>query len=86
MMGLVGLGPLMAATQKPLAVRIVNPVAVLGRNAVAESYTQNETTTLHYFGGADLLKFGETPYAHLGFRPQFAQFMTGFKFVYLNPK
>lgn len=87
MVALMGFGPLMAAAQQPwLTVRIVSPQAVWGRNAIAESFTKNDTNVIRYFGDNDIFRLGPSPYANLGFRPQFSQFMTGFKFVYLNPK
>jgi hypothetical protein len=87
MLALVGFGPLQAAANLPwLPLHIVNPVAVSGRNSVAESFTKNDKNIIRYFGGDDVLIFGDTPYRGLGFKPQFVQFMDGFKFVYLNPK
>jgi hypothetical protein len=41
---------------------------------------------VRYFDpSTDELSFGATPYASLGFKPHFVQYMTGFKFVYLEP-
>jgi hypothetical protein len=89
MMGLAGFGPLMAVARNPwVSLNILNPVGeVINRNAVAESHTKNDVNNVKYFSSpADRLEFGDTPYARLGFKPQFFQYMDGFKFVYLNPK
>lgn len=76
------------ARQPWLGLRILNPTGVgLTRNAVAETFTKNDTNLVRYFDdGTDHLEFGDTPYRALNFKPQFVQYMTGFKFVYLQPK
>jgi hypothetical protein len=59
----------------------------LERNAAAESFTKNDVNLVRYFDSSlDELSFGDTQYASLDFRPQFVQYMRGFKFVYLEPK
>jgi hypothetical protein len=66
---------------------ILNPAGIsLPTNEVAESYTKNDKNLVRYFDeGTDRLEFGDNIYARLGFRPQFVQYMEGFKFVYLHP-
>ena len=75
------------ARQPWVGLQILNPTGVsLPRNAVAELFTKNHVNVVRYFDPpTDELSFGPTPYASLGFRPQFVQYMTGFKFVYLEP-
>lgn len=75
------------AQQPWINLKILNPTGVvLSRNAVADSYTKNDTNLVRYFDGlTDRLEFGETPYGALNFKPQFLQYMKGFKFVYLQP-
>ena len=75
------------ARQPWVSLKILNPTGVLlSRNAVADSFTKNDLNLVRYFDPAsDKLEFGDTPYASLGFRPQFVQYMRGFKFVYLEP-
>lgn len=88
-MSLVGFRQVMKVAQQPwLKVEVLNPVGVvLDRNAVAESYTKNDTVNIRFFDPrADTLTFGDTPYRALQFKPHFVQYMDGFKFVYLNPK
>jgi hypothetical protein len=84
----LGLWRLAVVARQPwLRMPILNPVGpLLGRNAVAESFTKTERNTLRYFDPAcDRLRFGDTRYARLGFEPQFFQAMDGFRFVYLSP-
>jgi hypothetical protein len=68
--------------------QILNPVGVgLNRNAVAQSFTKNDLNRVRYFTEqTDALEFGDTAYSRLNFRPQFVQYMKGFKFVYLQPE
>jgi hypothetical protein len=76
------------ARQPWLRVQILNPVGPgLARNAVADSYTKCDATVLRYFDPArDTLDVDEPRYRRLQFRPEFFQFMRGFKFVYLFPR
>jgi hypothetical protein len=86
---LAGYSRLMALGRQPwLNMQVVNPHGVvLDQNAIAQTYTKPSTTAIRYFEvGKDSLSFGETLYSRLGFVPQFAQGMTGFKFVYLLPE
>ncbi len=71
-----------------MSLQILNPKGViLTRNAVAETFSRNDTNLVHYFDGQSArLEFGDTSYRDLDFKPQFAQYMKGFKFVYLPPK
>ena len=75
------------ALQPWVGLKIMNPTGgVLARNAVAESFTKNQVTVLRYFDPTtDKIVFGNSPYASLEFRPQIVQYMSGFKFVYLEP-
>jgi hypothetical protein len=85
----LGLRRLRALAKLPwLRMQILNPVSSrLARNASADSFTKYDSSIVRYFDRArDRLDFGATPYACLGFRPQFGQTMNGFKFVYLSPQ
>jgi hypothetical protein len=75
------------ARQPWMKVPVLNPVGnVLRRNAAADSFTKADLSVLRYFdAGRDSLVFGDNRYRQLGFRPQFFQYMEGFKFVYLFP-
>jgi hypothetical protein len=89
LMSSIGLRRSWAVYQQPwIDLRIVNPTGIgLNRNAVAETFTKNQTYTVRYFSNAtDKLEFGETAYGRVNFKPEFVQYMTGFKFVYLMPK
>jgi len=84
----LGLRRTVAIARQPwIKLAILNPTGVLlSTNEVAESYTKNQKNLVRYFDeGKDRLEFGDTPYARLGFEPQFVQDMEGFRFVYLNP-
>ena len=74
--------------QPAVRMQVVNPLGVgLKHNGIAEAYTKNATNIIREFDAStDLLTISALPYANLGFRPQIIQFMTGFKFVYLNPR
>jgi hypothetical protein len=87
-MAQIGFRKTWAMARKPwIGLQILNPTGVsLPRNAVAQSFTKNDMNLVRYLDpSADELTFGDTPYASLGFEPTFAQYMTGFKFVYLQP-
>ena len=84
----LGFSRLWEFTQQPwVNLKILNPSGVvLDRNAVAESFTKNDTNLVRYFDDqSDSLDFGDTSYRALNFKPQFVQYMKGFKFVYLQP-
>jgi hypothetical protein len=84
----IGFRKVWVMSQQPwVGLQILNPRGVyLRRNAIANSYTKNNVNLVRYFDPAnDELSFGPTPYASLSFRPQFVQYMEGFKFVYLEP-
>jgi len=88
MMSSIGFRRLWALYQQPwMGLRIMNPTGTgLNRNAIAETFTKNKTNAVRYFCNTrDTLKFGETTYGLVNFKPEFVQFMTGFKFVYLMP-
>jgi len=88
LISLVGFSRLMALGREPwLAMKVVNPVGVqLDHNAVAMAYTKPATTNIRtYDSQNNVLDFGPTPYSGLGFQPRLVQFMTGFKFVYMDP-
>lgn len=85
----VGLRPLIAAARQPwLRVPVLNPVGPrLARNAAAESFTKAETSIVRCFDRTrDELRILQEPYNTLDFQPNFFQTMTGFKFVYLDPR
>lgn len=87
-MAQIGFRKVWAMARQPwIGLQILNPTGVsLPQNAVAESFTKNDVSLVRYFDSStDELTFGDTPYASLGFKPQFVQYMTGFKFVYLEP-
>jgi hypothetical protein len=90
MMSSIGFRRLWALYQQPwMRLRILNPTGIgLNRNAVAETFTKNKTNAVRYFfcNTRDTLKFGETTYGLANFKPEFVQYLTGFKFVYLMPK
>jgi len=75
------------ARQPWMNLQILNPVGLwLDRNAVAETFTKNNINLVRYFDElTDHLQFGDTAYGQLGLKPQFVQYMEGFKFVYLHP-
>lgn len=88
LMSLVGFSPLMALGRAPwLSMKVVNPIGVqLDRNAIAMAYTKPATTNIRASDSHNpVLSFGDTPYSGLGFQPRLVQFMTGFKFVYMDP-
>jgi hypothetical protein len=85
----VGFRHSLALARRPwMNLQILNPVGVcLNRNAAAQSFTKNDLNRVRYFTEqTDTLEFGHTPYSRLNFRPQFVQYMKGFKFVYLQPE
>lgn len=89
MLGQLGLGETFKMARAPwVTMEIVNPLGVkLSQNRVARSYTKNDVNAIQYYNPqAHSLRFGDTPYAQLGFEPTCVQFMDGFKFVYLNPE
>ena len=85
----LGLRRVREFTRQPwIKVPVLNPVGpVLDRNAAADSFTKTDVSVLRYFDSKrDHVTFRDDRYAHLGFEPQFVQFMDGFKFVYLFPR
>ncbi len=87
-MSQIGFRRVWAMARQPwVSLKILNPTGVLlPRNDVAESFTKNDVNLVRYFDpSTDELVFGDTQYASLGFKPQFVQYMRGFKFVYLEP-
>lgn len=85
----IGFGRAQRLNQQPwVPMRVVNPVGVrLPRNAVAEAFTKNDANAVRYWDPrTDALTISAAPYAALGFTPRFVQLMTGFKFVYLDPR
>lgn len=88
LLGQLGFGPALRSNRQPwLSMAVVNPLGVgLAQNAVAQAMTKNAVNNVRYFNPAiDSLTFGDTPYRDLAFSPLFAQYMSGFKFVYLQP-
>ncbi len=79
---------LRVARQPAVHMQVVNPLGVnLTHNAVADAYTSNATNHIReYTAATDRLSIGASVYRELDFEPQIIQFMTGFKFVYLNPR
>lgn len=89
LLGQLGLRQTLRINRQPwVPMRVVNPLGVgLARNAVAQAMNKNATNLLRYFDpAADSIRFGDTPYAALGFEPRVVQHMSGFKFVYLMPE
>lgn len=76
------------ARKPSVHMQVVNPLGVqLTRNAVADAYTSNATNHIREYDAAtDRLSIRAEVYSKLDFTPQIIQFMTGFKFVYLNPR
>lgn len=88
LLGQLGFGPTLRLNRQPwVSMAVVNPLGVgLVQNAVAQAMTKNAVNNVRYFKSAtDRLTFGDTPYRELAFRPQVIQYMSGFKFVYLQP-
>lgn len=88
LLGQLGFGPALRVNRQPwVSTTVVNPLGVgLAQNAVAQAMTKNTVNNVRYFKPAtDDLTFGATPYRELAFRPLFVQYMSGFKFVYLQP-
>jgi hypothetical protein len=84
----LGLRQTMQINRQPwVQMSIVNPVGVgLAHNGVAHAMTKNAINNVRYFDPAhDSITLGDTAYRDLSFKPHFAQYMDGFKFVYLNP-
>ena len=89
MMSNIGFRRIWTLYQQPwMGLRILNPTGIgLNRNGVAETFTKNQTIAVRYFcNKTDTLEFGEATYGCVNFKPEFVQYMTGFKFVYLMPK
>lgn len=85
----LGFGPALRLNRQPwVTMAVVNPLGVhLAQNAVAQAMNKNVVNNVRYFKPAiDRLTFGATPYRDLAFRPQFVQYMSGFTFVYLEPR
>lgn len=89
LMRALGIGRTLAVGRQPwLGLRVANPIgAGLSRNALAQTYTKNDTNVVRYFDrGADQLALSAPPYPAVDFRPECVQYMDGFKFVYLPPE
>jgi len=88
-MSAIGVGRSLKLAQQPwVSLSVINPRGVmLDRNAAAATFTKNDVNVVRYFDRrVDTLEFGDTPYRALGFSPQCMQYMSGFKFVYLQPE
>jgi len=84
----IGLMRMLRLVQQPwVSMQILNPRGVrLAHNATAHAYTKNKKDTITLFDyQKSVLTIDDPKYADLGFRPQFVQYMEGFKFVYLAP-
>ena len=84
----LGFGPALRLNRQPwVTMAVVNPLGVhLAQNAAAQAMNKNAINNVRYFKPAtDSLTFGDTPYRELAFQPQFVQYMSGFKFVYVQP-
>ena len=85
----LGFKKLMEANQRPwINMQVVNPLGVgLNKNASAQTYTNNDANAVRYFEPRESrLQFGDNDYKRLNFTPRFAQYMDGFKLVYLQPE
>lgn len=88
LLGQLGWGPTLRLNRQPwVTMAVVNPLGVgLAQNAAAQAMTKNAVNNVRYFKPTiNRLTFGATSYGDLGFSPQFVQYMSGFKFVYLQP-
>lgn len=55
-------------------------------NQIARTYTRNDAQVIRYFDGRkDRITLCHPSYAALNFRPQFVQYSSGVRFVYLRP-
>lgn len=88
LLGQLGLASTLRINRQPwVTISVVNPLGVhLTQNGVAQAMTKNAVNNVRYFNQAtDELTLGDTLYRDLAFRPLFAQYMGGFKFIYLQP-
>ena len=76
------------AKQPWTGMQVLNPKGVvLDRNATAKAFNKSDVNVVRYFDGqTSSLEFGNTPYRPLQFSASFSQYMSGFKFVYLEPE
>lgn len=89
MLRLLGMGRLRAVSRQPwIGMTVVNPVSDrLPVNARAAAYVHNARNVIRPFDArADSLTLTAPGYAALDFQPAFVQHMTGFHFVYLDPR
>lgn len=88
LMQALGLRRTLEVVRRPaIEMTVVNPVGVtFDQNLRARTYTKTAANQSRAFDPArDSLQFGPGVVQTLGFAPAFAQFMTGFRFVYCNP-
>lgn len=88
LLGQLGFGRAMKINSQPwVEMRVVNPLGVkLEHNGTATACASNATNTVRYFDPkVDQLNLQAAAYTSLGFQPEFAQHMTGFKFIYEEP-
>lgn len=85
-LGLEGIHKL--AANPWVSLKVINPIGPhLAGNYEAMTYTENKQNLLRYSDPSqDRLEFADPRYQALQFQPQFVQQMSGFRFVYLNPK
>ena len=81
------LGLLRFAAQPIVSIQVMNCVGdIIKHNAEAQTYTSTEQQLLKYWDiSKDKLEFGDPGHREIDFQPQFVQYFSGFKFVYLNP-
>ncbi len=88
LMSRLGLRRLASLARQPwIRMPVLNTIGQgIDRNAAAESFTKADATALRDFDAKrDHLVFGEPRYRQLDFKPQFTQWMSGMRFVYLSP-
>lgn len=87
-MGHLGFRKEMALLRQPWAgMEVVNPKGgPINRNAIAKAYVKNDVNNLRVFDATDELKITHPLYKTLNFVPHGMQYMSGYKFVYLQPE
>lgn len=86
---LLGFRNTMKAFSQPyLGAKVVNPISdAVPYNGDAQSFLASDQPVVKYFYPAtDSIAFGETPAAGFDFRPDFVEFFSPFRFVYLEPE
>ena len=75
------------ARQPWVGMDVVNPKGVvLSRNAAAKAFVKSDTSAIHIFEPTEKAEIEHPLYKSLNFTPHAAQYMSGVKFVYLQPE